>query len=346
MSYRSTSAVYAVIKETTFNSGGTFTDSDVVEVTSDTALKPEIDAIERKAVSNSFLSSPKLPGKESGSGTFAVELIPVGGTNNDINGAVILEVALGSREDAGADSGALIGVSDASGTPANMIYEVQSGETGEAVLYKLNKPCGGQDSLAIKQFLGCDTSDSQIITYTGIVPNSVTFDFPVADIATVSFDTGAAGFGTASGEAILPSVYISANPYVGKNAKFTVDNVAYEAKDLQFTIENTVSDREALTSSGITDKVITAKMVKGSLTVTFENYDELNKFKNSVDAAIYLEMTSTDGADSFKFAIYLPRVRYTAVGIEDDDGVLANKIEFEGYEDANGEALFIAHQKV
>ena len=57
MSYRSTSAVYAVIKETTFNGGGTFVDADVVEVTSDTALKPEIDAIERKAVSNSFLKS-------------------------------------------------------------------------------------------------------------------------------------------------------------------------------------------------------------------------------------------------------------------------------------------------
>jgi len=346
MSYRSTSAIFAIIKEATFNAGGTFTATDVVEVTSDTALKPEIDAIERKAVSNSFLQSPKLPGKESGSGTLAVELIPIGNTSNDINGSAILEVALGSKEVAGPSSGALIGVSDVAGTVANKIYEVQAGETGTAVLYKLNKPCGGQESLSVKQFLGCDSTDSEVITYTGIVPNSVTFDFPVADIATVSFDTGAAGFNTTSGEAILPSVYISANPYVGKNAKFTVDNMNYEAKDLQFSIENTVSDREALTSSGITNKTVTAKMVKGSLTVTFENYDELNKFKNSTDAAVYLEMNSTDGANSYTFAIYLPRVRYTSVSIEDDDGVLANKIEFEGYEDSAGEALLIAHQKV
>jgi hypothetical protein len=344
MSYRSTSAIYAVIKEATFNGGGTFTDADVVEVTSDTALKPEIDAIERKAVSNSFLSSPKLPGKESGSGTFAVELIPVGGGSNDINGSAILEVALGTREDAGPDTGALIGVSDASGTPANMIYEVQAGETGTAVLYKLNKPCGGQDSLAIKQFYGCDTTDSEIITYTGIVPNSVTFDFPVADIATVSFDTGASGFNTTSNETILNALFISTNPYVGKNAIFTVDDVSYEAKDLQFTIENTVSDREALTSSGITDKIITTKMIKGTLTVTFENYDELNKFKNSTDAAIFLLMTSSSGTDNYQFAIYLPRARYTSVSIEDDDGILANKIEFEAYEDASGEAILIAHE--
>jgi len=345
MSYRSSSAVYAVIKEATFNGGGTFTDTDVVEVTSDTALKPEIDAIERKAVSNSFLSSPKLPGKESGSGTFAVELIPVGGTSNDINGSAILEVALGTKEDAGPDTGCIIGASDEAGTPANMIYEVQSGETGSAILYKLNKPCGGQDSLSVKQFYGCDTTDSEIITYTGIVPNSVTFDFPVADIATVSFDTGAAGFSTTSGESILNTVFISANPYVGKNAVFTVDNVTYEAKDLQFSIENTVSDREALTSSGITDKIITAKMVKGTLTVTFENYDELDKFKNSVDAAVYLQMDSTDGVNNYEFAIYLPRVRYTSVSVEDDDGVLANKIEFEGYEDIDGEAILIGHRQ-
>ncbi len=345
MSYRSTSAIYAVIKEATFNGGGTFTDNDVVEVTSDTALKPEIDAIERKAVSNSFISSPKLPGKESGSGTFAVELIPVGGTSNDINGSAVLEVALGTREDAGSDTGCIIGASDAAGTPADMIYEVTTGETGTAILYKLNKPCGGQDSLAVKQFLGCDTTDSEIITYTGIVPNSVTFDFPVADIATVSFDTGAAGFNTTSNETILNPVFISANPYVGKNAKFTVDSTSYEAKDLQFSIENTVSDREALTSSGITSKVITSKMVKGSLTVTFENYDELNKFKNSTDAAVYLQMDSTDGTNNYEFAIYLPRVRYTSVSIEDDDGVLANKIEFEGYQDAAGEAILIGHRQ-
>jgi hypothetical protein len=346
MAYRTSSAIYAVIKEAVFNGGGTFTDGDVVEVTSDTALKPEVDAIERKAVSNSFLKSPKLPGKESGSGSFAVELIPVGNTSNDINGSAILEVALGIREDAGSGTGALIGVSDASGTPADMIYEVQSGEDGTAVLYKLNKPCGSQDSLAIKQFLGCETADSQTVVYTGVVPNSVTFDFPVADIATVSFDTGASGFSTNSGEPILTPLYISANPYVGKNAKFTVSGTTYEAKDLQFTIENTVSDREALTSSGITEKAVTAKVVKGTMTVTFENYDELDKFKNSADASIYLEMQSTDGSDTYKFAIYLPRARYTSVSVDDDDGLLVNKIEFEGYNDASGEAILIAHQKV
>ena len=344
MGYRTSSALYAVVKEATFNAGGTYLDADVVEATSDTTLSPEIDSIERKAVSNSFLTSPKLPGKESGSGTFGVELIPEE-SGTDINGKAILEVAMGIAEEPGLDAGAFIGYSDAGITPASMIYEADPtdeavGDTGTATLYKLNKPCGDQDSLAIKQFLGCDTGDSQIIEYTGIVPNSVTFDFPVADIATISFDVGAAGFATSSGTAILNSVYLSENPYVGKNAVFVVGGVTYEAKDLSFAIENTVSDREALTSSGITDKIITAKVVKGSLTVTFENYDELDKFKNSADATCYLEMVS----GSHKFAIYLPRMRYTSVGVEDDDGILVNKIEFEAYEDVGGQAILIAHE--
>jgi hypothetical protein len=57
-------------------------------------------------------------------------------------------------------------------------------------------------------------------------------------------------------------------------------------------------------------------------------------------------MNSTDGTEDYKFGLYLPRVRYTSVNVEDDDGVLANKIEFEGYADASGEALLIAHEKV
>ncbi len=342
--YRTQGAVYAAIKEATFNGGGTFTDADVVPVTSDTSLKPEVDSVERKAVCPSFIGQPKLAGKEYGSGTFGLELIPVDDdpvVSKELLGSVILEVALGIKELPATESGAFIGFSDAGTTPANEIYEAQAGEDGTAILYKLNKPCGSQDSLALKMMLGCDTSDSQSLNFTGVVPNSVTFNFPVADIATVSFDVGASGFSTASGETLLNALCLETNPYVGKNAKFTVDDVTYEAKDLSFSIENTVSDREAITSAGITSKAVTGKMVKGSLTVTFQNWDELNKFKNNADAKVYMELSN----GSHKFAIYMPKVRYTSVSVEDDDGILVNKLEFEAYEDTTTkEALYIAHE--
>jgi len=337
--YRSQSAIYAAIVESTFNGGGTFTDDDVIAVTSDTNLKPEVDSIERKAVCNSFVGQPKVAGKEYGSGTFGIELIGTAGAG--LLGETVLRVALGIREEPGSGTGAFIGYSDAGTTPANEIYEAQSGEDGEAYLYKLNKPCGTQESLAIKMMLGCDTSDSQSLIFTGVVPNNVQFNFPTADIATLSFDIGASGFTTASGETLLQSSCSVENPFVGKNAVFTVDDVTYEAKDLSFTIENTVSDREAITSAGISKKVITKKVVKGSLKINFENWDELDKFKNNADAKIYLEMTN----GSEKFAIYIPKARYSSVAVEDDDGVLVNTIEFEAAEDEDThEAVLVAYQ--
>jgi hypothetical protein len=338
--YRSNSAVYAIIKESTFNTGGTFLTANVVEVTSDTSMKPEGDSIERKAVKNSFVSQPKMAGKIFGSGSCGVELIPLGGASKDLNGSALLEVALGVVEAPGLASGAFIGFSDAGTTPAKQIFEAGAAQTGTATLYKLAKPCGGQPSLAIKQFLGCDTGDSQTITYTGVVPSSVKFDFPVADVASITFDVGAAGYSTAAGETILSGTSLTENPYVGKNATFTIGGTDYEAKDLSFTIENTVVDREAITSAGITAKAITKKMIKGSLSIVFSDYSELNKFKNNTDAAVYLEMTS----GTHKFAIWFPRTRYTAVSIENADGILENKIEFEAYEDAVlGEAVYVAH---
>jgi hypothetical protein len=339
--YRSNSAVYAIIKESTFNTGGTFLSANVVEVTSDTAMKPEGDSIERKAIKNSFVSQPKMAGKIFGSGKCGVELIPLGGASKDLNGSALLEVALGIVEVPGLAAGGFIGFSDNGVTPAKQIYEAGATQTGLATLYKLAKPCGSQPSLSIKQFLGCNTSDSQTITYTGVVPSSVKFDFPVANVASITFDVGASGYSTASGEAILSGTVIVENPYIGKNATFTISGTAYEAKDLSFTIENTIVDREAITSSGITAKAITKKMIKGSLAVVFSDYSELTKFKNNTDAAIYLEMVS----GTHKFAIWFPRARYTAVSIENADGILENKIEFEAYEDSVlGEAIYVAHQ--
>jgi len=340
--YRSKTAVYAVILESTFNGGGVFTDSDVVEVTSDTSLKPEVDSIERKGVCASFVPKAKVAGKEFGSGSLGVELIP-DPTGAGLTGGKILRVALGIEEAPGTDSGAFIGYSDAGVTPANKIYEAQTGETGTAYLYKLNKPCGTQESLAVKEMLGCDTSDSQSLVFTGVIPNNVQIDLPVADVCTVTFDVGASAFQTSSGETPLVSTCSAEIPYVGKNAKFTVSDVTYEAKDVSISIENTVSDREAITSSGITDKVITGKVVKGSLKITFENWDELNRLKNNTEAQLYIELKASGNT----FAIYIPYAVWSSVGVEDDDGVLVNAIEFEAAVDPiTDEAILIAHENV
>ena len=54
---------------------------------------------------------------------------------------------MGIVEAPGIGTGAFIGYSDAGTTPADMIYEADTGDTGTATFYKLNKPCGSQDWL-------------------------------------------------------------------------------------------------------------------------------------------------------------------------------------------------------
>ena len=410
--YRTTGATYAVIKEAVFNGGGTFADTDVVSTTSDTALKPEVDTIQRKATSASFIGLPALAGKEHGSGTFGVELLPAGGSApQDLVGSAALEVALGIKSAPGAGAGAIIGkvvtgtdigfaaadssisysttdfsyvvagdkldvtgstsndgsyvvasldsgnskilvkealVDEASGGTVTVVDKsfpmiddcTVSSNTGDAFLYKLNKACGSQDSLAIKMMLGCSAADSQSLLFKGLVPNSVKFDFPVADVATLSFDIGASSFETNSGETLLVAPSLTTDPYVGKNAAFKVGNTVYEAKGVEYTVTNTVSDRESLTGSGIDSKAVTKKEIKGSLTITFENWDELNKFKDNTNASIYVELES--GASIF--ATYFPLVRYSSVDISDDSGIFANKIEFIAYENASGDAIYVAHK--
>ena len=441
MAYKTLATNYYVKKENVFGQGATFTDDDRVEVTTDTSLKPNIDSIERKVVNCTYINKAGLAGKETGSGTLAFELIPKGGASLDIEGGVVLEVALGEKEEAGVGTGAIIRADNApqvevtitadsnntgdgnitnfgynddtavtevwtieciddsnagaevfsvtgsvSGAKENAIvgqdydngiikfrieeggtnfvngdkftidmvshiaykiYEVEAGETGDAILYKLGKPCGVEQSLTAKVLYGCDQTDSKSLTLTGIVPNSVQINIPVADICTISFDIGASGFTTAEGEPVpVCEVEDASIPYVGKNAKFIVDNNIKEAKDVQITIENTISDREAITSSGIANKVVTKKAVKGSFTITFENWNELNKFKNSETGELYIELQTIDSAEhEHRFAIYLPYIRYSSVNVEDDDGVLANKIEFEAYiNPQTGDALYIAHK--
>jgi len=412
MAYKTTSTVFAVIKEAQFNQGGTFTDADAIPATSDSSLKPEVTAIERKTRTNSFVKCPTIAGIEKGSGTLGVEIAPKGDGSHDLIGDLLFEVGLGVKEPAGAGTGAFItyesvkgndisfSASDqkitataedfskfrvgdtitVSGSTSNdgtytiasipatnelvvaeslvdeaagadiviydnslpIVREADATETGEANLYKLNKPCGSEASLAIMKVIGCDATDSQTLIFKGVVPGSVKLSFPTGDICTASFDLGASSFDTRTGDTVPTITCGDSNPYVGKLAKFSVDGKTYEAKNIEVTISNTVTDLETITSTGIGAKITTQKEVKGTFTVLFESYDELQKMKNNTDATLYLELSQDSGAN--KFAMYMGRIRYSSVDVADDNGVVVNNIEFIAYEDENKEPILIAHQ--
>ena len=442
MAYKALATKYYVKKEPAFNKGADFTDDDLVEVTEDSSLKPEISTIQRKIINCTYLNKPALSGKESGSGTLGFELIPKGNGSIDISGADALEVCLGKREDAGSGTGAIIrangypkfnatvtadsnntgdgsvdnvnyddennavtetwtlecvddsnagsevwsvkgsvtgqtddattGVEytngyikfiinegstdfkagdkftiDVTSNMAYAIYEVQDGERGEAVLYKLGQPCGVDNSLAVQVLYGCGNTDSRAMIMNGIIPESVEIKIPTADIATMNFNIQATSFETKENiDVPACSITDAAVPYVGKNAKFMVDDKLKEAKDVSLTISNTIADIEAITSTGVSGKTITKKEIKGTFTITFDNWDELNKFKNSDFGKLYIELKTHDTDDNpHTFAIYLPRIGYTSVNVENDNGMLVNKIEFQGYIDPDlMEAIYIAHK--
>lgn len=334
LTYLKKSQVVAVAKELTYGVAPSFTDLDTIEITDATALKGEVSSVERKVVINSFVSAPKIAGKETVSGTLAFELIPEE-AGVDLNGSDALEAIFGIKEVAGMGTGGFIGYSDAGITVASEIFEAGSGNTGTATIYKLAKPCGNAISLSIKEMYGCSTVDSQSVTYKGIVPTSLKFDFPVADIVTASLEVGGNGFSTASGETLLVRQPLTTAPFIGKNAKLMVSGVPYEGKDLSFSIDNTVVDRETIVGSGVTQKIVTAKVIKGSLKVTFKDFSELNKLKNNVDGSVYIELTQ----GLRQFAIYLPKIRYTMVNMDNADGVLETSIEFEAYQATSGSAI-------
>ena len=441
MAYKTMSAQYYVKKEEVFGQSGTFTTYDRVEVTTDTAFKPEIASIERKIVDCTFLNKPALAGKETGSGTLGFELIPQGNGSTDLVGNDALEVCLGVREDAGNGTGGVIRSSaehqveytvtadsnnsgdgtlnwtgynedkvktetwtitctdasnagaeiwsvegsesgsqpsattgeeydnniikfiiksgdksfdtgdkftiDVTSNVACMIYEVVENETGDAVLYKLGSPCGSQSSLAVMAVYGCDSTDNKALILQGIVPESCEIKIPTADIATLSFSLQGTSFKTAENTDI-PRCETSdyAIPYVGKNAVFTIDSVEKEAKDVSITISNTIADIESIVTAGVAGKTVTRKEIKGTFTVTFTDWGELNKFKNNGFGKLFIELKTedTDG-NEHKFAIWLPKISYTSVSVEDDNGILVNKIEFQGFvEPSLGEAIYIAHK--
>jgi len=224
-------------------------------------------------------------------------------------------------------------------TTCDRIYPMDS---GDANYFKLSKPCGDEYSLSVKKIVGCDNTDSQTLYVTGIVPSSIKLNFPTGDVCSATFDLGGAGFTTNTGDDVPAVKCLDTTPYVGKLAKFSVDKKTYESKNLELTISNTITDLETITSTGISAKITTKKEIKGSISVLFEDYSELDRMKKNEDAMVYLRLE----ADGAKFAIYLPRVRYSSVDISDDGGILMNKIEFIGYvnDKITGEAFLLAHK--
>lgn len=340
MSYQTKGTTYAVAKEVTFNVPATITATEVLQPTGDSSFSPNVESVERSINRNSFVNLPSVATNFTGSGNLTFELLPDNDVDGGISGDAVVEVGMGKVTRRGSDSGGFIGFSDAGTTPAPEVYLAQGGDTGTADVYYLSTPSDANESLTVKQWVG---GADKSVTYTGCVPGSVAFNFPVADICTVACDMGAADFATNESDVSLGGTLNNAIPFVGKNATLTYtdgSDVQHNicVSNLTVTVTNSVANVQTLCGSGYTESATTAKTVEGTFDILFEDFSYYTAMRNSEYGEIYLELT----AGAHKFAMYMPNISITAADMSDQDGLVSQSVSFSGYEDTNGTVILIA----
>lgn len=324
MALLNSGTIIAIDEETVIGAGqsGVWIDGDVVPFQDDSGLTPATASLERNNFNGSFIACQSLAGDESTSGSLNVEL-SISGASNQLLGHLLFKNTLGKFVDGGADVT----------TVAGEISE----STGEAYsLYALATPTDTKTSLAVREYLG--GSGDTVLDHKGVVGDSATFNFSAGQIANVSFSVSGTGYSTASGQSVLTTPSCGSAPFVTKSATFEVDGVTVDAQDVSMTVSNTNVDRKAITSTGISEKVTTAKSVELSYTLDMVDVSAYTALKNNSTAKIKIELTN--GASELH--VYLPVVDYTEVSKSSDSGVLTLSISSSAYNDTNGQALYIA----
>ncbi len=324
MAIKSKSKVLAAKIEGVFNVEEVLTDAESLEVKSNSSLEVSLETKDRDVIRNSLLKLAPIPIREEASGTIAVELM-ASGTDDNLIGDVLLEAGLGVKSvagTAGGGTGAFIGFSDDGTTVANEIFMATVSDTADstAVAYTLAGTDATTKSLTIKEFIGIDKS----VVTTGNVVESIKFNLPTADIATLDFSVGGCGFETSNSDTKLNPLCVDGIPYLGKSATYVFDGTSLDATDVSIDITNEVYNVEAVTADGYSAKIITGQEVKGSFKVLFEDYALLTKFQNNVDGSLYIMLTS----GTSKFAVYVPKLKLTSFSKSDDSGVISQSVEF------------------
>jgi len=318
MSYIDKSAQWAIKKEATYGDPTTtFAAEDIVELINPT-MDASIELVEREVLKNSLVKAQPIPGKETSSGSFGVEFSST--VTDELNGDVLYESGMGARiapvvEEAVtcatgtvtvADSGVFtvgqaVKLSGGIATEFAVIRTIPDGTTftvepvcaDDQVLvkgllsYTIAKPDTAAISLAIEEYF--ENAANQITyTYAGVVVSDMTMNFPVANIVKTDFSVAGAGFDVQNAVGDRASVCHAFDPYIAKNMTFTYDSVSYDVKDLSVKVTSDVYDVEALTTDGITNKVVTGKSeVGGSFGLEYEGVALFEKFQAGTSGALF-----------------------------------------------------------
>ena len=336
---------------------------DIIECINPT-MDASTDLIEREVLKNSLVKDQPIPGKETSSGSVGIEIASVitGDLNGDLlyesgMGAKIdVKASVDESGTAASNTSTTINVTAASGGDytvgqalkvlVDATYEyviVRSIATDELTIapamvgtptlvttveglisYTVAKPDTAAISFAIEEYF--ENATNQITyTYAGCVVTDMTINYPVANIVKTDFSIAGAGFDIASAVGDRDSVCHSFDPYVAKNMTFNYDDVSYAVEDLSINIASDIYDVEALTTDGLTNKVITGKSaVGGSFGLEYGGTALFTAFKNGTSGELFglvSNVTTTAG-------IYAPNVIISQSSKSVDSGIYKDSADF------------------
>lgn len=362
MAFLDKATQWGIKKETTYGNSETLVNpTDIVELI-DPSMDGTIDEIERAVVKNSLVKAESLLGKETSSGTLAVEVTSTDGAGK-LNGDVLYESAMGVRiapvatltlalpsagtstitVDTGAGADYEVGqglkVTTVGGTEyvtitgilADVLSIAPDLTTGNVTAitgllsYRLATPSTPTVSFNVEEFLSSDASNIKY-KYLGVVANSMSIEFPLADILKASFSVGGAGF-SASTTGTSNSICFDLKPHIAKNIKFIYGDVEYDINELTVNVENEIYDSETLTSQGINKKIITGKStVGGSFMVDYDGLDLFNKYKARTFGELVFSTSTSLGK---KFGGYAPKVALKNVSKSVDSSIYKDNAELQ-----------------
>lgn len=362
MAFLDKATLWGIKKEATYGSTETIAyPGDLVELI-DPSMSGTIDEIERAIVRNSLVKAESLLGKETSSGSLAVE---VSGSNviGEVNGDVLYESAMGVRipavapltlalpsagttgvtVDAGTASHYQVGqglkltcvggsdyvtITSIVGNLLNVAPEITKGSVSVVtglLSYRIATPSTPTTSFNVEEYLTSGV-DNIVYKYKGVVANSMALEFPLADIVKASFSVAGAGFSGTTTTAKTGECF-DLSPHIAKNITFKYDGVIYDINELTINVENEVYDSETLTSAGINKKLVTSKSnLGGSFMVDYDGLALFDKYKAKDSGELLFITTAGSGK---KFGGYAPKVSLKSVSKSVDSSIYKDNVELQ-----------------
>jgi hypothetical protein len=359
MSFIDKSSLWALKEEASYGAGATIVyATDTVELINPT-MDTDIDLLERETLKNSLVMDKPVLGKEMSSGSLPLEVTAL--SSGALNGAVLYKSALGveiaavASEVASGVTAGVVGVASGAAYEVGQaikLVDVSASTTEYAVIrsitandltvapvptaagidvtvtglhsYRIAAPATPTTSFVVEEYLE-DASTAIAYTYTGCVATGMAMEFPLAGIIKATFSIAGAGFSVATGVANQSKQCFGLNPHVAKNMTFTYGGTSYDASDLSLNVTSDVTDIEAVTTDGITNKVVVGKSeVGGSFALEYEGVALFNSYQAGSTGELFGTVT-TGGATA---GVYAPRVTLSNVGKNVDAGVYRDAVDY------------------